>query len=147
MKTHAQNTTQGQAALPTDKVLTKAETRIACGYVAGMIGKEIANACGVSYNTVVRHTQNIYEKTGIRRSTNALVAWFLSKNYDIDLGDFRRRVGAFFLLIIVSVQTVCVDFDNSPVRRFPSRRIEARKGAGKKGRREDDFDTTDLFTF
>ena len=147
MKTHAQNTTQGQAALPTDKVLTKAETRIACGYVAGMIGKEIADACGVSYNTVVRHTQNIYEKTGIRRSTNALVAWFLSKNYDIDLGDFRRRVGAFFLLIIVSVQTVCVDFDNSPVRRFPSRRIEARKGAGKKGRREDDFDTTDLFTF
>lgn len=147
MKTHAQNTTQGQAALPTDKVLTKAETRIACGYVAGMIGKEIADACGVSYNTVVRHTQNIYEKTGIRRSTNALVAWFLSKNYDIDLGDFRRRVGAFFLLVIVSVQTVCVDFDNSPVRRFPSRRIEARKGAGKKGRREDDFDTTDLFTF
>lgn len=108
MKTHAQNTTQGQAALPTDKVLTKAETRIACGYVAGMIGKEIADACGVSYNTVVRHTQNIYEKTGIRRSTNALVAWFLSKNYDIDLGDFRRRVGAFFLLVIVSVQTVCV---------------------------------------
>lgn len=147
MKTHAQNTAQGQAALPTDKVLTKAETRIACGYVAGMIGKEIADACGVSYNTVVRHTQNIYEKTGIRRSTNALVAWFLSKNYDIDLGDFRRRVGAFFLLVIVSVQTVCVDFDNSPVRRFPSRRIEARKGAGKKGRREDDFDTTDLFTF
>ena len=147
MKTHAQNTTQGQAALPTDKVLTKAETRIACGYVAGMIGKEIADACGVSYNTVVRHTQNIYEKTGVRRSTNALVAWFLSKNYDIDLGDFRRRVGAFFLLVIVSVQTVCVDFDNSPVRRFPSRRIEARKGAGKKGRREDDFDTTDLFTF
>lgn len=147
MKTHAQNTTQGQAALSTDKVLTKAETRIACGYVAGMIGKEIADACGVSYNTVVRHTQNIYEKTGIRRSTNALVAWFLSKNYDIDLGDFRRRVGAFFLLVIVSVQTVCVDFDNSPVRRFPSRRIEARKGAGKKGRREDDFDTTDLFTF
>lgn len=147
MKTHAQNTTQGQAALPTDKVLTKAETRIACGYVAGMIGKEIADACGVSYNTVVRHTQNIYEKTGIRRSTNALVAWFLSKNYDIDLGDFRRRVSAFFLLVIVSVQTVCVDFDNSPVRRFPSRRIEARKGSGKKGRREDDFDTTDLFTF
>lgn len=147
MKTHAQNTTQGQAALPTDKVLTKAETRIACGYVAGMIGKEIADACGVSYNTVVRHTQNIYEKTGIRRSTNALVAWFLSKNYDIDLGDFRRRVGAFFLLVIVSVQTVCVDFDNSPVRRFPSRRIETRKGSGKKGRREDDFDTTDLFTF
>ena len=147
MKTHAQNTTQGQAALPTDKVLTKAETRIACGYVAGMIGKEIADACGVSYNTVVRHTQNIYEKTGIRRSTNALVAWFISKNYDIDLGDFRRRVGAFFLLVIVSVQTVCVDFDNSPVRRFPSRRIETRKGSGKKGRREDDFDTTDLFTF
>lgn len=148
MKSHARKEIQGKGEpLRTDDILTPAETRIACGYVEGMIGKEIADACGVSYNTVVRHTQNIYEKTGIRRSTNALVAWFLSKNYDIDLGDFRRRVGAFFLLVIVSVQTVCVDFDNSPVRRFPSRRIETRKGSGKKGRREDDFDTTDLFTF
>ena len=143
METHAQTCRE---QLPTDAVLTRAETRIACGYVDGMIGKEIAATCGVSYNTVVRHTQNIYEKTGIRRSTNALVAWFLSENCGLDLSEFRRRLGAVVLLVIVSVQTVCVDFDNSPVRRFPSRRIEARKGAGRKGRREDEK-TLDLFTF
>lgn len=74
MKSHAQKEIQGKGEpLRTDDILTPAETRIACGYVEGMIGKEIADTCGVSYNTVVRHTQNIYEKTGIRRSTNALV--------------------------------------------------------------------------
>ena len=146
MKDTRTNTLQERNALPTDEVLTKAETRIACGYVDGLIGKEIADACGVSYNTVVRHTQNIYDKTGIRRSTNALVAWFLAENCSIDLSEFRRRLGAVVLLVIVSVQTVCVDFDNSPVRRFPSRRIEARKGSGRKGRREDET-TFDLFTF
>ena len=51
--------------LETDKVLTPAETRIASGYVSGMIGKEIANAAGISHNTVIRHTQHIYDKTGI----------------------------------------------------------------------------------
>lgn len=81
--------------LATDTILTPAETRIASGYACGLIGKEIADTCGVSYNTVVRHTQNIYDKTGIRRSTNALVAWFLAVNFDIDLDEFRDRlVGA-----------------------------------------------------
>lgn len=78
--------------LVTDSILTRAETRIASGYVCGLIGKEIADACEISYNTVVRHTQNIYEKTGIRRSTNALVAWFLAVNLKLDLGEFERRV-------------------------------------------------------
>ena len=49
---------------------------------------------------MVRHTQNIYEKTGIRRSTNALVAWFLSLNYGIDLSELRRRIGAACLLVL-----------------------------------------------
>ena len=90
--------------LKTDQILSPAETRIASGYACGLIGKEIAEECGISHNTVVRHTQNIYDKTGIPRSTNALVAWFLSKNYDIDLSEFRRRLGAFLLLCLVSFQ-------------------------------------------
>ena len=144
--THAHKNYPEQKGLPTDAVLTRAETRIACGYVEGLIGKEIADACGVSYNTVVRHTQHIYDKTGIRRSTNALVAWFLGENCGLDLSEFKRRVYAAALLVIVSVQMVCVDFDNNPVRRFPTRRIEARRGNGKKGRREDET-TLDLFTY
>ena len=76
-----------QHPLQTDAVLTPAETRVAVGYCYryGLIGKEIAERLNISYNTVVRHTQNIYEKTGIRRSTNALVAWFLSTNFNFNI--------------------------------------------------------------
>ena len=127
--------------LETDKVLTPAETRVASGYVSGMIGKEIASAAGISHNTVVRHTQNIYDKAGIPRSTNALVAWFLSENFHIDLAEFRRRVGAALLLAIISVQTVCTDFSSDFVRSARVRRVEARRG---RRRNEDDDNTLDI---
>ena len=130
--------------LKTDQILTPAETRIASGYTCGLIGKEIAEECGISHNTVVRHTQNIYDKTGIPRSTNALVAWFLAKNYGIDLSEFRRRLGAFLLLCLVSFQIVETDFDNPFVRSARARRVEARKGASKKGRREDEIDINEI---
>ena len=134
-------TTRTDSTLPTDKILTKAENRIASGYALGMIGKEIADSCGISYNTVVRHTQNIYEKTGIKRSTNALVAWFLETNYRLDLREIRRRIGAFILFLLVGFQTVCTDFDNPFIRRAPSRRIEARK-VSRKGKRENEDEET-----
>ena len=130
--------------LDTDKVLTPAETRVASGYVAGMIGKEIASAAGISHNTVVRHTQNIYDKTGIPRNTNALVAWFISENSHIDLAEFRRRVGAALLLAIIAVQTVATDFSSDFVRSARVRRVEARKG-GRRRRREDE-NTLDITT-
>jgi len=141
------NAPQEQAApLSTDGVLSRAETRIACGYVSGLIGKEIASACGISHNTVIRHTQNIYEKAGIPHSTNALVAWFLEENCKIDLAEFRRRVGCFLLFLLVSFQTVNADFDNSVLRRFPSRRVEGRRGPGRRGRRNEEGDTLDFLT-
>lgn len=127
--------------LETDKVLTPAETRVAAGYVSGMIGKEIASAAGISHNTVVRQTQSIYDKTGIPRSTNALVAWFLSENFHIDLAEFRRRVGAALLLALISVQTVCTDFSSDFVRSARVRRVEARRG---RRRNEDDDNTLDI---
>lgn len=127
--------------LETDKVLTPAETRVAAGYVSGMIGKEIASAAGISHNTVVRQTQSIYDKTGIPRSTNALVAWFLSENFHIDLAEFRRRVGAALLLALISVQTVCTDFSSDFVRSARVRRVEARRG---RRRNEDDENTLDI---
>jgi DNA-binding CsgD family transcriptional regulator len=129
--------------LETDKVLTPAETRVASGYTAGMIAKEIASAAGISHNTVIRHTQNIYDKAGIPRSTNALVAWFLSEKFHIDLAEFRRRVGAALLLALISVQTVCTDFSSDFVRSARVRRVEARKG-GRRGRRREDENTLDI---
>lgn len=127
--------------LATDAVLTPAETRIASGYVAGYIGKEIASACDISYNTVVKHTQNIYDKAGCRRSTNALVAWFLSVNARLDLREFERRLGALLLLGLLAFQMAYDQGDNY-VRRSAPRRVEARKAGGR--RRKDD-DTLQIF--
>lgn len=106
--------------LRTDRVLTPAETRVAIAYTLGDIGKEVGTRLGIAYNTVVRHTQNIYEKTGIRRSTNALVAWFLSENYSINLGELARRIGAGVLLMIFSL-TFAVEDDQPMARRVRTR--------------------------
>lgn len=127
--------------LATDSVLTPAETRIASGYVSGLIGKEIADAAGISYNTVVKHTQNIYDKTGIKHSTNALVAWFLSENFRINLEEFSRRLVAFALFLIMGAEAVNTDLGSQLVRRYPSRRVEARarRGRTRRGRREDEY--------
>lgn len=127
--------------LKTDNILTKAETRVASGYVSGLIGKEIASSCNISHNTVIRHTQNIYDKTGIKHSTNALVAWFLEKNYNLDLSEIKRGFGAFILFLLVSFQIAVTDFDNQFVRRTSTRRVEVRKSGrkSKRGREEDTY--------
>lgn len=83
--------------MKTDAILSKAESRIVRGYVEGLIGKEIADTLCISYNTVVRHTQNIYEKIGCR-SINAMVSWWFCTNFDIDLKEIGRRIGAACLL-------------------------------------------------
>lgn len=106
--------------LNTDGVLTPAETRVAIAYTLGDIGKEVGSRLGIAYNTVVRHTQNIYDKAGIRRSTNALVAWFLSENYSIELKELARRIGAAVLLALFSL-TFTVEDDQPMVRRVRTR--------------------------
>lgn len=127
MKAHAYG-------LETDGILTPAETRIAAGYCDGLIGKEIAEREHLSYHTVVRHTQNIYEKTGIRRSTNALVAWFLSKNCGIDVRELCREITGAFLLVIMAVNTVVYN-GSQFVRGQQARRIETVRSV--RGRRND----------
>ena len=126
--------------LATDSILTLPETRVASGYVSSLIGKEISSTCDISYNTVVRHKQNIYDKTGIKRSTNALVAWFLERNFRLDLSEFKRGFGAFILFLLVSFQIATTDFDNSFVKRTSARRVEVRK-AGRRARRTREEDT------
>lgn len=106
--------------LRTDNVLTPAETRVAIAYTLGDIGKEVGARLGIAYNTVVRHTQNIYEKTGIRRSTNALVAWFLAENYSINMSELARRIGAAVLLAFFSL-TFTVEDDQPMARRIRTR--------------------------
>lgn len=130
----------GPPPLPTSEVLSKSETRIAVGYTDCLIGKEIADRYNISYNTVVKHTQNIYEKAGIRHSTNALVAWFLGKNYGLDLGELRRAAESLFLLVLFFIG-LANSADNTFSRRAPTRRVESRKG----GRRKTEDDSMTYF--
>lgn len=112
-------------ALRTDGVITKAETRVAIAYALGDIGKEVGKRLGIAHGTVVRHTQNIYEKAGIRHSTNALVAWFLTENYGLNLSELGRRVGSGALMILFCLYTFGdADNDFSARRARRARRNE-----------------------
>lgn len=127
----------------TDEILTPAETRVAAGYASGLIGKEIAGRIGISHNTVVKHTQNIYDKAHCKRSTNALAAWFISVNARLDLRELERSIGALLLLALLSIQFAADPAGDNYVRRSPARRAEART---RRGRRRDDDNTIDLET-
>ena len=110
--------------MKTDAILSRAEARVARAYVDGLIGKEIAARLCISYNTVIRHTQNIYEKFG-RRSINALVAWWFCENFNIDLKDTSRRIGAACLLMLFCTYTFCGgDYERMPRRGRCGRRNE-----------------------
>lgn len=124
--------------LKTDSILSPAETRIAAGYCEGLIGKEIADKEHISYHTVVRHTQNIYEKTGIRRSTNALVAWFISINCGIDMREVLRSVAGAFMLAVMSIHVALYTGDTY-VRTARGCRTEARAQRVRTGRNEDNM--------
>ena len=63
---HAQN----HKPLATDTILTPAETRIASGYVSGLIGKEIADACDTTMSTqLVRRYPSRRIETRARRGS------------------------------------------------------------------------------
>lgn len=78
--------------MKTDSILTKREAQVAELCVKGYIGKEIADKLNTSYRTVVNHFQNIYDKTGIRRSTNALVSWWFCVNFSIDISETAKQI-------------------------------------------------------
>ena len=127
MKPEEQNLT-----LRTDRVITAAETRVAIAYTLGDIGKEVGHRLGIAHGTVVRHTQNIYDKTGIRHSTNALVAWFLTENYGLDLRELMRRIGSGALLVLFAAFT----FGSPPDHDLMARRV-------RRGRRNEIEITTE----
>lgn len=127
--------------MPTDEVLTPQETAIAAGIACGLSGKEIAELNNISHSTVIRHTQNIYDKTGIGRSVNALAVWFLEKNLRLDLTEIRRRAGAMMLLGLVMLQLT--DFDNQFMRTKTTRATSARV-TGARTRKGEEINTFHL---
>lgn len=87
--------------MKTRSILSEKEEQVARLYVLGYIGKEIAEKLNIAYRTVVVHTQNIYEKTGISRSTNALVSWWYQENFEIDI---KKIIAIVFLCLSIPTE-------------------------------------------
>ena len=118
-----------QQRIPSDEYLSPAQTRVAMALCKGYDDKEVADKLCMSKYTVARHKQDIYERTGIRHTANALVAWFLSINFTIAIEDLERRIGAAVLAIIFAIFTFCGDGD------MQMRRMRR----GRRGRREYEY--------
>jgi len=106
-----------QQRIPSDEYLSPAQTRVAVALCKGYDDKEVADKLCMSKYTVARHKQDIYERTGIRHTANALVAWFLAINFTIAVEDLERRLGAMVLAVLFSVFTFGADNDTQLVRR------------------------------
>ena len=106
-----------QQRIPSDEYLSPAQTRVALALCKGYDDKEVADKLCMSKFTVARHKQDIYERTGIRHTANALVAWFLAINFTIAVEDLERRLGAMVLAVLFSVFTFGADNDTQLVRR------------------------------
>lgn len=114
--------------IPSDEYLSPAQTRVAVALCKGYDDKEVADKLCMSKYTVARHKQDIYERTGIRHTANALVAWFLAINFAIAVEDLERRLGALVLAVLFSVFTFGADNDTQLVRR------------GRRGRRRTEYE-------
>lgn len=119
-----------QQRIPSDEYLSPAQTRVAVALCKGYDDKEVADKLCMSKYTVARHKQDIYERTGIRHTANALVAWFLAINFTIAVEDLERRIGAMVLAVLFTVFTFGADNDTQLVRR-------ARRG--RRSRREYEY--------
>lgn len=106
-----------QQRIPSDEYLSPAQTRVAVALCKGYDDKEVADKLCMSKYTVARHKQDIYERTGIRHTANALVAWFLAINFTIAVEDLERRIGAMVLAVLFTVFTLGADNDTQLVRR------------------------------
>ena len=106
-----------QQRIPSDEYLSPAQTRVAVALCKGYDDKEVADKLCMSKYTVARHKQDIYERTGIRHTANALVAWFLAINFTIAVEDLERRIGAMVLAVLFSVFTFGADNNIQPIRR------------------------------
>lgn len=92
--------------MKTDTILSKREREVMNLVVLGYSAKEIAERMSVIYQCVANHLQNIYDKTGTKRTLQALVTWYFTQNFGITLNvsEMTRRVGAAILLCLFAVE-------------------------------------------
>lgn len=86
--------------MKTDTLLSKREREVVNLVVLGYSAREIAERMNVIYQCVANHLQNIYDKTGTKRTLQALVTWYFTQNFGITLNvsEMTRRLGAMCLL-------------------------------------------------
>lgn len=82
--------------MKTDAILSKREREVMNLVVLGYSAREIAERMNVIYQCVANHLQSIYDKTGTKRTLQALVTWYFTQNFGITLNvsEMTRRVGA-----------------------------------------------------
>lgn len=71
--------------MKTDALLSKREREVMNLVVLGYSAREIAERMNVIYQCVANHLQSIYDKTGTKRTLQALVTWYFTQNFGITL--------------------------------------------------------------
>ena len=81
--------------MKTDAILSKREREVMNLVVLGYSAREIAERMNVIYQCVANHLQSIYDKTGTKRTLQALVTWYFTQNFGITLNvsEMTRRIG------------------------------------------------------
>lgn len=99
--------------MKTDTILSKREREVMNLVVLGYSAREIAERMNVIYQCVANHLQSIYDKTGTKRTLQALVTWYFTQNFGITLNvsEMTRRIGAAVLLCLFSVEVFNTDFE------------------------------------
>lgn len=103
----------------TDSLFTRREREVVDYIVRGYSLRETADKLCVVYQCIANHTQSIYDKAGIfeHRTLNALTSWWFRTNFDINLCEVARRIGASGLLLLFCTYTFGGGDNDQIVRR------------------------------
>lgn len=106
--------------------LTKREVQIVERIAFGFSTKEIADEICRSERTVVNTIQSVYNKLHIRRSYNALTAWYyITKfNLEIDGIPLKNRIIAIWFFFLILPNTLNLEDKQVQLKRLARRNIK-----------------------
>lgn len=94
--------------MKTDTILTKREREVMNLVVLGYSAREIAERMNVIYQCIANHLQCIYDKSGTKRTMQALVTWYFTNNFGITLNvsEMTRKIGSAIMLCLFMVEVL-----------------------------------------
>lgn len=106
--------------------LTKREVQIVERIAFGFSTKEIADEICRSERTVVNTIQSVYNKLHIRRSFNALTAWYyITKfNLEIDGIPLKNRIIAVWFFFLILPNTLDLEDKQVQLKRLARRNVK-----------------------